>query len=68
MCDEGLGQQPNHPEIHQHRPSVLVDAKVALVHVRLRENEAITTYIDRKHLLSRVGREKRAFLAQITGR
>jgi hypothetical protein len=44
--DEGFGQQPYFREIHQDRLLVLVDAKVAGVHVGLGEHEAITAYLN----------------------
>jgi hypothetical protein len=46
MRDEGFGQQPYLREVHEDCPPVLVDAKVALVHVGLAEYETIVAYLD----------------------
>ena len=65
MRDEGFGHQPYRREIHQDRLPVLVDPKVAGVHVELGEHEPITAYLDPRQLRLGLRREQRERLAQI---
>lgn len=65
MRHKSLRQHPYLLKIQENRLILLVDTKIAGVHVRLREHQTIIADLNRRHLFLDSVRELRVRLSQI---